>query len=173
MTSYVGGLRARLIWDSLYEMLHDALDDLGWFDAGRQHSSINMISQPVSETIEIPLNTLTVVGEDITSEEIELGSLLSEHPWTFWVDFYAEDDVIGLHLIRDVKDILEGRMASISRGSPTLSVLDYTANTPSQIFVCDIENVEINRGRHTSAGVERAWYGCAFDVVDTYGGEDG
>lgn len=169
----VGGLRARLVRDSLYRTVEDGLRLLGWFDPARGHAPVNMRSTPVDDDEELPPNTLVLVDEDTAAPvEAELGSNLAEHAWAFVLDFYAEDPTLGLHLIRDVRDLLDGRMPSIGRGRASFEVRDWTQSPAPVLFRCEIEDVEVDRGRAGPARWQRHWFGCAFDVVDRYG-DDG
>jgi hypothetical protein len=130
-----------------------------------------MVAEPYPMDVEVPLNTLALSDEDISGDDIELGSNLAEQTWAFYVDFYAENDPIGLHLIRDVKDLLEGRMPSISRTAPILPVLDYTLATPVSVFTCQIESVKVSKAHDFPHPWLQHWYSCSFDIVDTYGDE--
>lgn len=175
MTIY-GGLRQRLIRDSLYNMLHDSLDALGWFDAGRAHKPINMIAKPIDddgkpigEGTPIPLNTLSVVPADLGDQDWELGSMLAEHTWMFYVDFYAENDAWGLQMIGDVRDILKGRHPDANRLRPHLPVYDYREATPTVQFYCEIDEVVLDRAQDFPKPWQKHWYACRFVVVDYYG----
>lgn len=173
MTVYVGGLRARLIRDSLFYMLRDALTDLGWLNnAQPSHLPITLLAEPTQADQEVPLNTVALADDDLRGEDVELGSGLAEQSWSFFVDFYAENDPIGLHLIRDVKDILEGRMASIGRTRPILVVQDWTLATPVAIFTCEIEDVSTARAHDFPHAWLRHWHTCSFTVVDVYENEN-
>lgn len=171
MTIYVGGLRARLIHDSLYYMLRKALTDLGWFNTEASHTTVTMVAEPYGLNVEVPINTIALADEDMSGEDIEMGSNLADHNWSFYVDFYAENDTLGLHLIRDVKDILEGRMPSIGRKAAVVTVFDYTLATPVPIFTCQIESVQTQRAHDFPHPWLRFWHSCAFTVIDTYGGD--
>lgn len=173
MTAYVGGLRARLIHDSVYSMLYTALASLGWFTASPSHSPITFNSEALSTNVEVPFNTLALADEGSRGEGIELGSLLQENRWTMWVDFYAENDSISLHLIRDVHDILEGRMPSIGRSRPVIDVYDYTLATPVVIFEVEIEDVHTDKAQDFPQPWLKSWRACGFTIVDTYDDEDG
>lgn len=172
MSTYVGGLRARLIADSLYTMVRDALEDLGWFAAGRQHQAINMRPESVPENEQIPLNTLAVSQLDVSDLEAELGSNLTEDRWTFYVDFFAENDVVGKHLIHDVRDILRGKYPSIGRSAPILRVYDYTQATPPVLFTVEIENVVVDQAHDFPQSWRRYWYMARCELVDAYGDEE-
>lgn len=169
--AYVGGLRQRLIHDSLWNMLVDALDQLGWLDAGRDHAPIDLRAAPVPLDEEIQLNTLALSDENITELEDELGSLMAEHRQVFYVDFYAENESLGKHMINDVRAIVGGRFNTIGRDRPEFAVYDYTQATPTAIFHCQIEDVVVDRARDFPKPWQRYWYVCRFDVVDHYGDE--
>jgi len=172
MTVIVGGLRARLIRESLYQMLREALDDLDWFDVSVNRSTVTFPAKSVDPQDDVPVNTLGLADEDSSSKDWELGSLFGEHRSIFDVDFFAENEAIGMHLIRDVKDILGGRFPSIGRDDPSFSVFDYRQATPPVVTVCQIENVFIEKSATYEREYRKHWYSCRFDVIDYYGTED-
>lgn len=169
---YVGGLRQRLIRDSLWHMLSDAIEDLGWLDSGRGHQPVDLRAYAVPLDEEIQLNTLALSDELLVESDDELGSVFAEHRWTFYVDFYAENEAIGTHMIHDVRSVVGGRMASIGRGDPSFVVYDYTQATPPELFTCEIEDVRVDRARDFPKPWQRYWFVCRFDVVDHYANED-
>ena len=170
--AYVGGLRARLVKESLFQMVNNALEDLGWFDAGRQHSPIQFLDKEVANDDEVPLNTLSLADGDIVASALEMGSTLSEHSWAFYLDFFGESDVLSLDVSRDLKDILEGRMPSIGRVAPRFTVYDYTMATPPEIFVCDISGVSLDRAQNFPKQWQKYWRSVSFVVNDEYADED-
>lgn len=171
MTTIVGGLRARIIRDSLYHMLHDSLDALDWFDAGRRHRPIVFTGTSTDRQTEIALNTLVLSDDNLTETEYELGSNGIESTWTFYIDFYAEDDDVGKHLIHDVRDILGGRMSTIGRTYSNCPVYDYRMATPTIVFTVDLERIIVDRAHDFPKQWQKHWYACRFDVVDAYGDE--
>lgn len=165
-----GGKRDRLIRDAVATVVRDGLTALGWFDSGRRHRPVVWRDEAVTTvTVEVPLNTISVVSEDLRGFEAELGSTLSEDRWSFWVDFYAESEDLGKEMIGDVRDILRGKHPTAGREAPTVAVYDvYQDPVPDDpAFVLEIENVEIDRGRDTTKPFEQFWFACSFDVVDT------
>lgn len=172
MTIYVGGVRYRLIRDSLISMITTSLGALGWFDAGRQHLPLNVVTSEVPEGEEVPLNTLAFTDDDLDSSEEELGSNFAEHAWSWYIDFYAENNSVGVHLIQDVKAILDGRFPSIGRTGPILPVYDYTMATPTVAFTCEIEDVSTHKAHGFSKVYQRHWHGCSFTLLDYHGSED-
>lgn len=171
MANITGGLRARLIRESLYEMLNDSLTYLGWFNAGRPHSPILLESQAVNRDVQITVNTAALSDDYLTDFDVELGSLLAEHRWTMYFDFFAENDALGLHFVGDVRAILQGRMQSIGRDDPSFVVYDYRQATPTVIATCQIENVTQDRAHGFLKPWLEHWYALQFTVVDFYGDE--
>jgi len=165
-----GGLRARLIHDSIYFGIRDGLQQLGWFDPSppRQHYPINYTYEPVENDTEVPPNTVALSDENLSEVEAELGSSMVETSWTYYLDFYAENDVLGKHLINDVRDILGGRMPSIGRNDASMPVWDYSQATPVQIFSVDIESIVVDRAHDFPKSWQRFWYSCSFIVRDAY-----
>lgn len=166
MSTIVGGLRLRLIRLSVYNMVNDALDQLGWFDGDRRHATVNVSDGPFDE---ITYNAVALTYDPIDDEDVEMGSNLQENTWTGYADVYAESDALGLHLAGDIRDILRGKMPSIGCYRPQVVVYDYTMATPPELFICEIEGVVLDKARDSK---HPNWYSVRFDLVDAYGDED-
>lgn len=166
-----GGLRQRFIKDSLFNMIQESLDAIGWFDSGRNNEPINLIARAVPNDEEIPINTLALSSGDLESDDWELGTLLAEHTWMFYVDFYGENDSVATHMIGDVRDILAGRFADAGRTRPHVAVYDYRMATPTIQFYCDIEEVMIDRAVDFPKPWQKHWWVCRFMITDYYGSE--
>lgn len=167
----VGGLRQRLIRESIYRELYRALQARGWFATGRKHKTITFPGVTETNENEIPLNRLALVDEDMVEFEYEMGSNAVQTSWTFWVDFYAENESLGKDVINDVRDILAGRMSSIDRAAPIIQVYDYTLATPAPIFKVEIEDIVVDRAKDFPKPYQKFWYACRFTVSDAYGDE--
>ncbi len=161
----LGGVRDRLILDNLFRLIVDSLTTLGWFDAGREHGTIYPVPKPVDDHDEIQFNTLAVSCGDTEIEYGEIGSFLEIRRTPWWVDFYAESDAVGKHLIGDVRDIIGGKLAG--RTAPTLDVYDYRLATPSVVFACELDEISDDRARGFTQEHRRHWYECSFTVIDT------
>ena len=168
----VGGLRSRLIKESFYQMLLASLDDLEWLESGRWHNDVTVRSVGVDDDEEIVPNVVAIVDDDVNSVEAEMGSRLTEFRAPYYIDVYAQSAAVGMHLATDVRDILEGRFPSIGRDAPNFMVMDYSLATPTDLFVCDLENVELNRAQTWNKEHERYWYSIYCEIVDTYGDEN-
>jgi hypothetical protein len=109
---------------------------------------------------------------DIISDEMEMGSTLSEHRWAFYLDFFGENDALSIHMSHDVKDILEGRMASIGRTGAIFTVYDWQQATPPELFTCGITGVSLDRAQNFPKPWQKYWRSVAFIVADEYADED-
>ncbi len=167
MTVIEGGLRIRLIRDALFDLVQDSLTDLGWFDAGRQHQPVRFLPEPLNWDEPIELNTITLTMNDVNTTDVEMGSLLGEERWEVYIDFFCESEAFALHIVNDVRDALRGKLPSIGRTRPTLSVLDRTLATPVEIFTCEIEDVVVDRANNFNRPWMRYLYSIRLDVVDT------
>lgn len=165
-----GGLRSRMVADSVHYFVRSTFDSLGWFDTGRQHAPVTLIERDPGETPEVPPvpTTVAVFDEDVDATDAEMGSALAEDRWTYYADFYAENDSIGRHMSGDLKGALEGRMPSIGRTHPYLSVIDFSLATPAVAFTCAIRNVVRDRGHDDTRAWRRHWWVVRFDLIDTY-----
>lgn len=168
MSTIVGGLRARLIRESLFEMLRDSLDQLDWFDPTRPHKPIIWESRGHRPDEEIIINTAALSDENMDETDWELGSQMTEHTWQMYVDFFADSDALGLHFIRDVQDILRGRFTVIGRSRPRFDVYDFRQATPPVIFSCELENVVVDKAHGFLKPWLEHWYSCSFQVIDYY-----
>lgn len=165
MDSY-GGIRGRLIKDSLYFMLKGCLEDLGWFTPGANFSPINFIPKALDTDERIEFNTMTLSSGNFWEAELEMGSNAAETTKTYYVDFFAEDDALGEQLITDVKAIAAGRYPLIGREHPTLEVLDYRLATPVPMFNVDIASVRVDRAQDFPKPWLKNWWSCWFHVTD-------
>lgn len=164
-----GGLRERLIADSVYHWIRNALVDLGWFNSGRPYVPITMRTESVPNDEQIPFNTIVISESSTTDNEGELGSNLGEITTIFYVDFYAENEALGKELIHDVRDAIKGRLPSIGYTQSALPVYDWRLATPTLLFTCDIQDVIVDQARDFPKPWQRHWWVCRFDVVDYYG----
>lgn len=172
-TTYVGGLRVRLIRDNLYYQLKAALMALHWFDVNRQYSPISFPSEEIDPIVEVKINTIGIADGGVTNVDQELGSLLTEKSLHFYIDVFAESDVLGRHLSGDIEDILEGRFPSIGRNGPILNIFDYSIATPTVIFTCQIENVAVDKAQMVTNAWQKHWFACHVTITDTYANENG
>jgi hypothetical protein len=170
MTTIVGGLRFRLVQDSFVARVNEILTYLGWFDPGRQHEPLRVITKPVPWDEPVDLNTVSITAREVTSQYVEMGSLLATDTISIAVDFFAANDAIGVHVTNDLRDGLRGRLVpGLTRRFP---IYDYRMATPAPIGHADCAVVEILRQIIANTETWAAHvHTVACTVQDTYYGD--
>lgn len=173
MSTFVGGLRTRLIQDSLRSTVEDGLTALGWFGTARRHRPVHMIDRPPKWDEPIELNSIVAALEGRSEADAEMGSNLTVDTWQVYVDIYAESDTIGLQLSGDVRDILRGKIPSIGRSRSVLDIYDYTQATPPIFTSLELRNVNEDRARNFPHPWQQHWFVVLADLEDEYMDETG
>lgn len=166
MTLY-GGRRARAVRSSLYHYLDDSLTSLGWYDSNANFTPVSFIDEIPNfeaKTVIKP-NTLALIDGESDSSDIELGSFYGEHHWAYSIELYAENDAVGLMLIKDIQAVLEGRYPGVSNSYPQFTLYDYAQSSPEPIGYVDVENIAANRMSGPQPWM-RYWYAVKFELVD-------
>lgn len=172
MTYPEGGLRDRLIIESLHKNLHAHLTTLGWFDPTvfsdpvglRQHKPVSMIDEFPDDDENVEFNTIAVSSGDQAGRDFELGSKLEEHEMAIFIDFFAEGDSVGKHLIGDVYEYF--------RTNDIQTVRDYAGNPldlgyPEPLFTVEVlDDIDKRKADKATQEWQKHWYVCSFTVVD-------
>lgn len=153
-----GGLRDRLIHESMLKNLETHLTTLGWFDAGREHAPIIMIDEFPNDNAEVAPNTLAVSLGDGDGVPRELGAKNESHEMVIFVDFFAENDSIG----RDVR----GDVYAYFRGKQTQIVYDYSAGGAQFATVDILDDIEKRKPDRAVNKWQKHWYVVSFTLVD-------
>jgi hypothetical protein len=154
-----GGLRDRMIHESILQNLKAQLTTLGWFGVTRQHSAIVMIDEFPDENSEVQPNTLAVSLGDGGGVPRELGNKDESHELTLFVDFFAEDDSVGREMRGDVY--------AYFRGNQTQPVYDYRDAIPSQFGTVDVlDDIEKRKPERAINKWQKHWYVVSITVVD-------
>lgn len=155
-----GGLRDRMVLQSVYKNIEADLTAKGWFDLGRQHGALKIVDEFPSDTDEVDLNTMSISMGDVRSRPLELGSKAEILYVPIFVDFFAESDGLGRHVIGDVAAHVQdvGRFA----------VYDYTQVAPTEEFHVFLIPDSLERTKPTRAvnSWQKHWYTCAFVVTE-------
>jgi hypothetical protein len=114
-----GGLRTRLIGDSLRLAVIAGLEVLGWFDPTiydqppglRQHQPLRYVPRPSKWDVPIAPNCLAISTEDILEDEFGLGDEVADSIRCY-IDIFGEDDPVSWHLTQDIRDLLIGRIGA-------------------------------------------------------------
>ena len=168
---YSGGLRRRLIKDSLAKMIDFKLDALGWYATDSWFTPVTFIDEPLLPADKVPENSVSLAFENLYPSEAELGSLLDRIEWEFFVDIYAEDESAGIHLSGDVLDLLQGKFASLGRTDPSFEVLDFTQDPSPKLFTCSLEELELSKVRESEYQHRKHFFTVGGYVVDYHAGE--
>lgn len=166
----VGGLRTRLIFDSVYNALNDGLTTLGWFDSGRGHNPVTFVPEPIADTEEVQLNTVALAEGSLFDRDFEVGSNMSEAEYSFYVDVYAESGALGRHLANDIRDLVRGKHGG--RTGSGFTIYDYQLATPTSIGWMELERIQIYKEDLPTRPWQKHWYSVRFDLLDHYIGTD-
>lgn len=166
MTDVVGGLRTRLVYDSIFNALNDGLTALGWFDAGRNHLPVTFHSEPIESDVEVQLNTVAFAEGPMFDRDREMGSNMSSAEYAFYIDVYAESGPVGRALANDLRDLIKGRHGG--RTTSTFTIWDYREDPPVELGWVDVERVNIYKEDAPTRPWQRFWYTIRFDITDDY-----
>lgn len=125
MTVPVGGKRARFVYESLWYEIRRPLELMGWFTASTQHEAFRYSLGPIEPTESAAGNTISCQPDARVTRDWELGSNLAEHDRSFYVDVMADTRSVGLHIVEDIHDILEGRYPEYGRSRPIIPIRDW------------------------------------------------
>jgi hypothetical protein len=170
----VGGARSRLIRENLLGLVTEILDALGHLDpTAKGRKPVIVEAEPVDWQHKVEFNTVGVsYGDRPDVEPAETGSNLGRYIRTFYVDFFCENESVGIQLSDDTRDALQGLMPSIGRGSEWFTVLDLRQPTPTPLFDVEITSVASDKARSFPHSWTNHWYVVVVEIEDTYGGED-
>lgn len=155
-----GGLRDRMLLESYLQAIVADLQTKGWFDAGREHGDIQVVDEFPDDDQEVPINTLAFSYGDSFQLQVELGSRAEEHYSFMYVDFFAESDALGRHVIGDIYAFLAE--------NPSIPVYDYDQATPSIEFygVLEQESLEKRRPSRVVNPWQKHWHILVWRVLD-------
>ena len=158
MAELIGGLRDRLILQSIHNNLQGHLTRLGWFTVGRNHSPIIMIDEFPNDDAEVALNTLAVSMGDGGGPTTELGSGSEDHEMVIFADFFAEGDSVGRHLRGDIYEYF--------RANDQQRVFDYSSDD-SQFATVEVqEDVDKRKPDRAVTEWQKHWYTVSFTIID-------
>lgn len=173
MTEIVGGLRRRLIKDNFYFMLHNCLDQLNWFNPSSDNQPLELVPDQLDPLKEITPNKVSISSEEMSTRAWEMGTNLDQYSWDIYLDIFAEDESVGVHLSGDIYDILVGKFGSLNRTDSKLDVYNLAVDGEPYLFTCEFQNVEIARVREWTKPFNKYWWVIGLTVVDYYYGDGG
>jgi hypothetical protein len=155
-----GGLRDRMLQESVREQITAHLQSLGWLDANREHTPLTFVNGFPDDQDEVQVNTVAFSVEQAAGSDYELGSLSEEHRTLFFIDMFMENDSVGWHLSGDIYFYLKKNRA--------LSVYDYESGPPPVVdFTVDIEGVDRRKPTRATQAWQKYWHTISFEALDT------
>lgn len=175
-----GGLRTRLIADSVRLTLIAGLTGLGWFDATvhddppgvRRHRPVRYMPRPLKWDQFVEPNAIAISTEDTRSEPQGLGGEVLDDI-RMYADIFAESDELGWQVAQDIRDLLLGKMPYLGRVAPVIDVYDLRQATPAPFTQLEVVRVFIDRAESESREWRNRWFMVRFDVLDEYYDESG
>lgn len=153
-----GGLRDRMVVESVRKHIVDHLTTLGWFDTNREHSPLVVVSG-FPDGNDVAINTVAFSVEVASGLDLEMGSHAEEHDTQMFIDMFMENDSVGWHLSGDIYFFLKkNRVLDIFDFSQTLDPVDFKA---------DIEHVDRRKPARATQAWQKFWHTVSFSVVDT------
>lgn len=155
-----GGLRDRMIHESIFRAVQGFLQVNNWLDPGRQHATITLVDEYPDDDAEVPLNTVAVSVGDSNQYLLELGSKAETHTTVVYVDFYADGESLGKHVIGDIYAFINE--------NPVIAVYDWSLATPTTDFSVEVVEGSVEKSRPARAVNmwQRHWHSMSFLIRD-------
>lgn len=156
----VGGLRDRMVMESVLRLVQQSLDGDGWFDSGRNHQPITIVDEYPDTDTEVPINTLAFSFGDTYQRMVELGHRAELFHVPIYIDFFAESDGLSRHIIGDIY--------AWANENPVIPVWNFDMATPEVDFYIEImeESVEVQRATRATHPWLKHWATLVFIVSD-------
>ena len=161
MATLSGGKRDRMIKESMWQAVQGHLTTEGWFAGGREHSAIVLTDEyPDDNSTDVAPNTLAFSVGISGGEPAWLGDRTEDHYLTYFCDFFAEDDSVGLHLAGDIYEFL--------KSVDTLPVYDYSDVGDPEEFRVEVEDdIEKRKPANATNAWQKHWFTVSFTVRDS------
>lgn len=145
-----GGLRDRMLIESLGNHIQAELTTLGWFDSGREHRPISLRTGFPTDTDEVELNTIAFSVEDAAGDDTEMGTNAEVHATAFYVDMFMEDDSVGWHVSGDIYAFL--------KKNRVLDIYDYSTTGDPVDFQVELLDVDRRKPPRATNPWQRHWF---------------
>jgi hypothetical protein len=156
-----GGLRDRMMLESVVNDIVADLTTRGWFNnTNKQYAPITVVDEYPEDDDAVELNTIAFSMGDTTSLALELGSKAERLHTSIFVDFFAENDGLGRHVVGDV--------AAHVNDVGQFTVYDYEQVSPTAEFVVQVMESTLERSKPTRAtnAWQKHWHSVAWVVVE-------
>jgi hypothetical protein len=156
-----GGLRDRMMLESV---LRDVVADLttrDWFNnTNKQYAPFVVVDEYPDDKDEVALNTIAFSMGNSASHALELGSKSELIRTGIFIDFFAESDGLGRHVVGDV--------AAHVNDVGQFPVYDYEQGIPPVEFTVTVMESSLERTKPTRAvnAWQKHWHSVAFVVEE-------
>lgn len=170
-----GGLRARLVIDSVRFAIISTLDQLGWFEPTvydtppgiRRHRPFRYIARPVNWATAIEPNAIAISSQDVGDNDLAFGGEVEDRH-EIYVDLFAQDDSVGWQVSYDIRDSLLGKNPELGTLGPQVDVYDFRQPTPSPFATVDVDLIRVDRTQGEAREWQRHWFMMRILVEDDY-----
>ena len=157
-----GGLRDRMVLQSVVTAITGEMTTLGWFNmTGKQYSEITILDEYPDDKDEVAINTMAFSLGGVQRSEMELGSNAQTLYFPIYVDFFAESDGLGRHVVGDIANFVN-RVGQFT-------VYDYSASpTPTAEFVVLLGegSLETTKPDRAVNNWQKHWHSVGFVVTE-------
>jgi len=160
MATLEGGLRDRMLLESILQDIKADLVARGWFTLGREHGPITIVDEYPDDKAEVELNTIAFSLGDTNSTSTELGSKAETLYVPVFIDMFAENDGLGRHVVGDI----HSHVQDVGQ----FDVLDYRDPSPPVEFRVQLVDGSIERSKPTRAvnSWQKHWHVVGFVVTE-------
>jgi hypothetical protein len=171
-----GGLRTRLVLDSVRFAVITALQQEGWFDptvydtppGERRHRPFRYITRPVDWAQNIQPNAIAISPEDLADEPLAFGGEV-EDAMELYIDVFAQDDSLGWQASYDIRDSLLGKTKNAV--GPQIDIYDFRQPSPAPFTTVDVDLIEVDQSQGEARIWQRYWFMLHLIVLDDYADE--
>jgi hypothetical protein len=173
-----GGLRTRLVVDSVRFAIISTMDQLGWFDPTvydtppgvRRHRSFRYIRRPVDWGENIEPNAIAISSQDIGDNDLAFGGDVQDRH-EIYADVFAQDDSVGWQVSYDIRDSLLGKNPELGTLGPQIDVYDFRQATPAPFTTVDVDLIRVDHSQGETREWQQHWFMLRILVEDDYNDE--
>lgn len=160
MAQLDGGLRDRMLLESVMKDIVADLTARGWFNVNSNYAPFTIVDEYPDDKDEVDLNTIAFSLGDSRTNATELGSKAETIYVPIFVDMFAESDGLGRHVVGDIHEFVQ------KQGQ--FDVRDYRDPVPPTEYVVQLVEGSIERSKPTRAvnSWQKHWHIVAFVLTE-------
>lgn len=160
MATLEGGLRDRMLLESVKDDIVADLTTRGWFNVNSNYAPFVIVDEYPDDKDEVELNTIAFSLGDSRTVPTELGSKAESIFVPIFLDMFAESDGLGRHVVGDVHEFVQ------KQGQ--FDVRDYRDPSPPVEYTVQLVDGSIERSKPTRAvnSWQKHWHIVAFVLIE-------